>query len=147
MIQGSSSPLDNFAEDVQRLLGEVLDPEKLSELSVGLQEQFKKALDDDDAACMLPSYNYQLPHGRESGTYLALDVGGSKFRVALVELRGWGKEIKTEAQRSYQISDAVRQLKGQEFFDWMAGKIEEAVSSYEKHGVISMGLSWSFPIE
>jgi hexokinase len=144
--QAAGKPLDAFAEDVEHSLGEILDPERLSELSVGLRRQFKKAL-REDASCMLPSYNHQLPHGQECGTYLALDVGGSTFRVALVELRGPGKELKMEAQKSYKINDAVKQLEGRAFFNWMAGKIEETVSGHRGDGVLSMGLAWSFPIE
>jgi hexokinase len=144
--QAAKEPLDAFAEDVEHLLGEIEDPERLSELSLALQGQFKKAL-REDARCMLPSYNHQLPHGREHGTYLALDVGGSTFRAALVELRGPGKEMKIEAQKSYKINDAVKQLKGQAFFDWMAGKIEETIFGHRDDGVLSMGLAWSFPIE
>lgn len=148
----SAKSIDIFADDIQQLLSEILDPQKLLRLSIGLQRQFQKAL-RSDARCMLPSYNHQLPHGKERGTYLALDVGGSTFRVALVELLGSkenGTGIKLDALRSYKINDAIKQLKGEAFFDWMAGKIEETISGHTnvpRDGVLSMGLAWSFPIE
>lgn len=147
----STKSIDIFADDVEQLLGEILDPQKLLQLSIGLQRQFQKAL-RSDARCMLPSYNHQLPHGKERGTYLALDVGGSTFRVALVELSS-SKEnntgIKLDALRSYKINNAIKQLKGEAFFDWMAGKIGETISGHTrgKDDVLSMGLAWSFPIE
>lgn len=37
-------------------------------------------------SCMLPSFSHILPTGPERETYLALDVGGSNFRLALVKL-------------------------------------------------------------
>lgn len=148
----SGKSLDLFSENVEQLLREVLEPETLLQLSLGLQRQFQKAL-QSDASCMLPSYNHQLPHGNERGTYLALDVGGSTFRVALVELLGseeGGAGIKLDALKSYKINDKIKQLKGVAFFNWMAEKIEETISGHT-HGtrddVLSMGLAWSFPIE
>lgn len=148
----SGKSLDIFADEIEQLLGGISDPQMLLRLSVGLQKQFQKAL-SSDARCMLPSYNHQLPHGREKGTYLALDVGGSTFRVALVELSGPkenGSGIKLDALKSYKINDSIKQLKGEAFFDWMAGKIEETIFGHTgvpKDGVLSMGLAWSFPIE
>jgi hexokinase len=36
---------------------------------------------------MLPTYVTQLPSGKESNDILALDLGGSNFRVILIHLR------------------------------------------------------------
>jgi len=57
---------EDFARDVERLLGTVLNPAALTELSVGLQKQFRRAL-ISNPNCMLPSYNHQLPDGTECG--------------------------------------------------------------------------------
>ncbi|KKY18153.1 putative hexokinase [Phaeomoniella chlamydospora] len=104
--------------------------------------------------CMLPSYNHTLPSGNETGTFLALDVGGSTFRVALVSLTGrqHGQDgIKIVRVTSTAIDEKVRSLHGIEFFDWMATKIKHVVADeagvQERNGVIPLGLSWSFPIE
>lgn len=35
---------------------------------------------------MLPSYVRTIPNGTEQGNYLALDLGGTNFRVILVRL-------------------------------------------------------------
>lgn len=37
---------------------------------------------------MLPSYVRAVPNGTETGNFLALDLGGTNFRVLLIELRG-----------------------------------------------------------
>ena len=37
---------------------------------------------------MIPSFVSNLPKGNERGKYLALDLGGTNFRVCLVELKG-----------------------------------------------------------
>jgi len=146
--------MDDFLREVKRLFEAPLQPSNLLTISGKLQEQFKQKLQSSNI-CMLPSYNHTLPSGHERGTYLALDVGGSTFRVALVDLHG--KESGEEAMRiakmaTYKIDNSVRDLKGGAFFDWMAEKIKEVVADPEvqkNHGnsTLPMGLAWSFPIE
>lgn len=128
---------------------------RLGELSEGLRKQFLESM-EDNPLCMLPSYNHQLPSGDERGTFLALDVGGSTFRVALIELSGRdagaGQEGRILKGATFKINHGVKQLKGVLFFDWMAERIEETLSGHtEGHDMsdapLSMGLAWSFPIE
>jgi hexokinase len=113
---------------------------------------------------MLPSYNYALPTGRETGHFLSLDVGGSGVRIALVGLLGKTSEddearIEIVKVESSDIDESVRKLKGEEFFDWLAGEIERMVADDEVKkyladaeensgdGEMGMGVAWSFPIE
>ena len=111
---------------------------------------------------MLPSYNHLLPSGKEKGIYVALDVGGSTFRVAVLELYGKGAVSSSEAWnimtlQSFKIDESVKELRGLAFFDWLAERIEGVLETTEgleercpisgKRGNMSMGLSWSFPIE
>lgn len=37
---------------------------------------------------MLPSFVRAVPNGKEKGDFLALDLGGTNFRVLLIKLRG-----------------------------------------------------------
>lgn len=143
-----------FLEDVKKSF-EISDEERLLVLSNGLKAQFKESLHDHPIS-MQPSYNHQLPNGDECGTFLALDVGGSTFRVALIELSGRknsnGEKCRILKSESVKINSAIKQLKGLLFFDWMAARIEDTLSvQYEGQGKfevpVSMGLSWSFPIE
>ena len=144
--------LDDFLQEVKRLFEAPLDPANLLMLSGQLQEQFQKRLQASDI-CMLPSYNHTLPTGHERGTYLALDVGGSTFRVALVDLgRTAAKSMEIKTMQCHQIGNSVRLLEGHDFFDWMAARICETLDGYDReaaHGSepLRMGLSWSFPIE
>lgn len=141
---------DDFAIHVRHLLGVAVNSASLRKLSLALQGQFKVAL-MSDPRCMLPSYNHQLPHGQESGKFLALDVGGSTFRVALIELLGpqsEGEGIKIQSLKSYKIDNDVKHLEGLQFFDWLAGKIQDTLSGQDVGEVVlSTGLAWSFPIE
>jgi len=44
-----------------------------------------------DSQAMLPAYVFGWPSGNETGSYLAVDLGGTNLRVCLVELEGNGK--------------------------------------------------------
>jgi hexokinase len=144
--------LEDFLSEIRLLFEAPLEPANLLILSSKLQEQFTEKLQASNI-CMLPSYNHTLPTGRERGTYLALDVGGSTLRVALVELGMTGeKSMEIKTMQSHKIGESVRALSGHDFFDWMASRIKEDLEGYDRnaaHGpdALPMGLSWSFPIE
>jgi hexokinase len=146
--------LDDLLREIQRLLEAPLDPAQLLHMSGRLHDQFAPKLQASDI-CMLPSYNHKLPTGLEQGTYLALDVGGSTFRVAVVELSGRRpatKSMRIVNMKSYKIDNSVRHLRGTQFFDWMAEKIETAISDPQLKKIngastFPMGLAWSFPVE
>lgn len=53
----------------------------------------------------LPSFVTRLPKGDETGTFLALDLGGTNLRVCEVVLEGHGKY--RMRQKKYTISDEV----------------------------------------
>ncbi|KAF4979672.1 hypothetical protein FZEAL_4163 [Fusarium zealandicum] len=142
----------NEAEDL--LLGPV-DHDGLQQLSRDLRKQLLDRL-QTDMECMLPSYSHQLPQGTETGRFLALDVGGSTLRVALVELRGRlsniGQESKIVSIRNFHIGPDIKALEGMAFFDWMAKRISETLASeLDKHRSVDqplpMSMAWSFPIE
>lgn len=143
-----------LAEARELFLGPV-QTEALEGFSRKLKTQFTEAL-ASNPACMLPSYNHQLPDGREHGQYLALDVGGSTLRIALVELRtrvAQSSESRILTLESFKIERHIKNLEGMAFFDWMACRIVDTVSRAPQHEVntsekpLLMGLAWSFPIE
>ncbi|KAL8419042.1 hypothetical protein RB594_002303 [Gaeumannomyces avenae] len=147
-----------FLREAEELLLQPVNPAALCEFSLQLKAQLRERL-WSDAACMLPSYNHQLPDGSEHGRYLALDVGGSTLRVALVELDGKaeaGRGGKSSIVRmsTFRIDSDIKNLVGMDFFDWVAARIVETVSSAledaHENGSekpIPVGLAWSFPIE
>ncbi|QDS75424.1 hypothetical protein FKW77_003658 [Venturia effusa] len=146
--------MDDFLQEARRLFQSPITTTNMLAMSDALQEEFKQKLQSSNIS-MLPSYIYTLPTGQERGSYLALDVGGSTFRVAFVELNG--RDSEKESMRivkmcTYKIGNLVKALEGHEFFDWMAEKIQETLNDsvvVEVHGTetLIMGLAWSFPIE
>ncbi|KAH8884699.1 actin-like ATPase domain-containing protein [Thozetella sp. PMI_491] len=146
-----------IADFLKEAEGLLLDPTRadgLKQLSQKFKAQFRDGL-MSNPACMLPSYNHQLPDGDERGQYLALDVGGSTLRVAMVELRSQGTQGRVSEiirMQSFKIDPEIKKLEGMEFFGWMADKIVETTSTSVKsesglNGPLPVGLAWSFPIE
>lgn len=147
---------NDFLKEAEEQLLQPVQGDALKEFSRKLKAQFKEGL-LTNPACMLPSYNHQLPNRSEHGQYLALDVGGSTLRIALVELRGRTSDGSGDGSRilrleSFKIEREMKNLEGMAFFDWMAQKIVSTVSkavgsdnTAEKP--LLMGMAWSFPIE
>lgn len=143
--------LDDFADEVESLFTAPLSTSKMIDMSEKIRAQFRHCL-QSSPCCMLPSYTHALPSGSEKGTYLALDVGGSTFRVALIELHGREEEMRIVRVSSSHIDNSVKLLEGTQFFDWMAGQIDnmlkEVGTDYGRGEVpLPIGLSWSFPID
>lgn len=147
--------IQEFLKEAEALFLDPVAQDALQQLSSNLRKQLLERL-ESDMECMLPSYSHQLPRGTEVGRFVALDVGGSTLRVALVELCGRmsniGEESRIVSMRNFHISPDIKALEGMAFFDWMAARIMETLSSeLEQHGEsdgpLPMSMAWSFPIE
>lgn len=146
--------MDDFAAEVKGPLEAPLQVERLLEMSARLQDEYKESMRSSNIS-MLPSYQHTLPTGNEQGDFLALDVGGSTFRIALIRLTGKRNEgdgLQVRRVRSFPIDEKIRQLTGQSFFDWMASRIGDMLTEYNHmNGTtdarLQMGLAWSFPVE
>lgn len=148
--------METLLKEVRDLFEQQLRVEHLLALSKKLQAEFKECL-QSSPSCMLPSHNYTLPNGKEQGTYLAMEVGGSTLRVALVDLHGRDKPrqcLRIRRIVTSTIDNCVRDLRGLAFFDWIAEKVGEmlladkaASDHMEWKEPLPMGIAWSFPIE
>ncbi|XP_056636902.1 hexokinase type 2-like [Diorhabda sublineata] len=92
-----------------------------------------------------PTYVQNLPDGSETGKYLALDLGGSNFRVLLVEL---ANKSYTMDQKIYSIPQETMTGPGEELFDFIATCLSEYTT---EKGVnndnLPLGFTFSFPLE
>ena len=150
-----SKTLQEFLKEAEAALLGPVSGEGLHELSIGLKEQFIERL-QQDKQCMLPSYSHQLPLGTEQGEYVALDVGGSTLRVAVVALRGREASVDKQSEiisiHSYRINQDVKNLQGMQFFGWMAEKVSQSLAESGTHEnnsekPLPIACAWSFPIE
>lgn len=150
--QSFSRNMEDLMLEVEDLFERQLRIESLLSMSRKLQAELRERLKSSPQS-MLPSHNYTLPTGQEQGIYLALEVGGSTLRVALVELRGQGVNQERLRVRRIEISpiDAnVRNLRELAFFDWIAARIGDMLAmevNTKMDEPLRMGIAWSFPIE
>ena len=134
--------------------GFTLTPEIYKSIIGGFKQECEQGLNTASAsglATMIPSYVTRLPTGHETGTYLALDIGGSTLRVCAVELLGRGQVNVTEVK--HLITDTLRSSSTIVFFDWIADTIAELYTLLPEETrddaapPLAMGVSWSFPLE
>lgn len=112
----------------------------IKELELGLRDEESATIK------MLITYVRELSRGDEVGTYLALDLGGTHFRVLLVKMPGDGEEPRVTSVVHDIPDDLLRSQNGQQLFDYIALKLLEFVQQHKlKRRRISLGFTFSFP--
>ncbi len=96
---------------------------------------------------MIPTY-VNIPAGNEKGRFIALDLGGTNFRILKLELMGKGKIGDLKA-RKFVLDKKHITGKGKNLFDFVARCIKvfmkkEKMSYDEK---MPIGFTFSFPVE
>ncbi|TRY63078.1 hypothetical protein TCAL_11505 [Tigriopus californicus] len=96
----------------------------------------------------LPTFVRHMPSGKEQGKYLALDLGGTNFRVMVVELLGSPQKQPLITVRKYPIPVAVMSGSGEELFDHIALCMLRFLSEIQLHPEnMALGFTFSFPCE
>lgn len=111
-----------------------------------IAKELELGLSDEDSATikMLITYVRELSRGDETGSYLALDLGGTHFRVLLVELKDGQAKVTTAVHDIPH--DLLVTRHGSELFDYIALKLLEFVQQHKLHRRrISLGFTFSFP--
>ncbi|XP_029354302.1 putative hexokinase HKDC1 [Echeneis naucrates] len=133
-----------------------LTDDQLKEISATFQAEMKKGLSSDSNAAaavkMLPTHVHSTPVGSEKGEFLALDLGGSKFKVLQVKVKeGMGiirGGVEME-EKTYPIPEELLMGKGAELFDLVSESLkdfmqEKNIDLEKKH---PLALTFSFPCE
>ncbi|XP_034512571.1 hexokinase-3 isoform X1 [Ailuropoda melanoleuca] len=133
----------------RRLLEETLAPFRLNHKQLAaVQAQMREAMvkglrGEASSLRMLPTYVRATPDGTERGDFLALDLGGTNFRVLLVRVTAGGVKITSQV---YSIPEDVAQGSGQQLFDHIVDCI---VDFQQKQGLsgqsLPLGFTFSFP--
>ncbi|KAL0979205.1 hypothetical protein UPYG_G00182100 [Umbra pygmaea] len=129
-----------------------LSDENLMDVSVRFRREMDKGLGRDSnptaAVKMLPTFVRSTPDGTEKGDFLALDLGGSNFRVLLVKVSDNGKQKVEMENQIYAIPEELMRGCGSELFDHIA----ECLANFlEKMGIknqkLPLGFTFSFPCQ
>ncbi|XP_004932651.2 hexokinase type 2 isoform X3 [Bombyx mori] len=122
---------------------------QIKEIMCRLHNDLKKGLsraDHDKATvkCWI-TYIQDLPNGKERGKFLALDLGGTNFRVLIINL---GENHFDMQSKIYAIPKHIMTGTGIALFDHIA----ECLANFMKeHGVyeerLALGFTFSFPLK
>jgi len=110
-------------------------------------EMKKGLVDDKQTLKMIPSHVIRRPNGSETGSYLALDLGGSNFRVCEVILEGNG--IARVRQRKYTVSEELKTGSGEALFDFFADCVGAFIAEADPAAHLTerkLGFTFSFPV-
>ncbi|KAM4579378.1 hexokinase-2 isoform 2-T2 [Fundulus diaphanus] len=144
---------DDHEQKVDKYLHQFkLSDKTLMELSMRFRREMDKGLCRDTnptaAVKMLPTFVRSTPDGTEQGEFLALDLGGSNFRVLLVKVKGNGEQKVDMESQIYDIPELVMTGSGSELFDHIADCLADFL---EKMGIkdkkLPLGFTFSFPCQ
>ncbi|CAG9796018.1 unnamed protein product [Diatraea saccharalis] len=129
-----------------RLSDMMLGGAELRRVGAVFERELERGLQEEPSSLQMENtYIPELPDGTEEGLFLALDLGGTNFRVLLLELRGG--QLVREDVKQYHISDALRLGPGEDLFNFLADCVLDFVQSegMEKES-LSLGFTFSFPM-
>lgn len=112
-----------------------------------MQKEMKDGLAKDNGSNlkMIPSYVHWLPTGKEEGQFLALDLGGSNFRVLLLNLDGKGGC--TSSFDKYVLSTELMTGTGEALFDFIADCVKKFLDKNNIFKRLTLGFTFSFPVQ
>ncbi|KAK2494722.1 hypothetical protein MC885_008475, partial [Smutsia gigantea] len=94
---------------------------------------------------MLPTYVCGMPDGTEKGKFLALDLGGTNFRVLLVKIRSGRRSVRMY-NKIFAIPLEIMQGTGEELFDHIVQCIADFLNYMGLKGAqLPLGFTFSFP--
>ncbi|XP_066495316.1 hexokinase-2 [Tiliqua scincoides] len=132
--------LDPLRLDLQQLLE--IKKRMRQEMEFGLAKETHA----EAAVKMLPTYVCATPDGTEKGDFLALDLGGTNFRVLLVKIRSGTRRSVEMHNKIYSIPQDVMQGTGEELFDHIVHCIADFLEYMGMKGVsLPLGFTFSFP--
>uniref|UniRef100_A0A8C7MRK7 Hexokinase-2 n=1 Tax=Oncorhynchus kisutch TaxID=8019 RepID=A0A8C7MRK7_ONCKI len=111
-----------------------------------IQNGLGKKTHDSATIKMWPTYVLSTPDGSENGDFLALDLGGTNFRVLLVKIRSGKRRTVEMHNKIYAIPMEVMQGTGEELFDHIVQCISDFLDYMGmKNTRLPLGFTFSFP--
>uniref|UniRef100_A0A0V0J1R5 Phosphotransferase n=2 Tax=Schistocephalus solidus TaxID=70667 RepID=A0A0V0J1R5_SCHSO len=96
---------------------------------------------------MINTFTTALPLGNETGKYLALDLGGTNYRLLLVTFEAPQTPPKIE-EEMYVIAQELQQGESEALFGFIAGTVKKFL---QNRGLldtpIDLGFTFSFPVQ
>ncbi|KAI0069169.1 hypothetical protein BV25DRAFT_1896196 [Artomyces pyxidatus] len=152
-------------EKIKALLDDIeqsfeLDEEALKTITGQFLADFNLGLSEyGQAMAMIPTFVTGVPNGTETGTFLALDLGGTNLRVCQVDL--FGDQTFNLKQQKYKVSEQLKTGEATVLFDYLADSVDAFLTSSagsptnphtpgelgQDPPALPLGLTFSFPVE
>lgn len=125
----------------------IISPETLKKITAHFITELDKGLSVEGGNIpMIPGWVLDFPTGKETGDYLAIDLGGTNLRVVLVKLGG-NRDFDT-TQSKFALPSTMRTATSDELFDFIAKCLKSFVDEEYPEGVTSplpLGFTFSYP--
>ncbi|XP_012220068.1 hexokinase type 2 isoform X3 [Linepithema humile] len=116
----------------------------MQRLSDEINRGLSRQTHDDATVKCFTTYVQDLPNGTEKGNFLALDLGGTNFRVLLITLDGQNFDMKSKI---YAIPQSLMLGTGTQLFDHIAQCLALFVKDLKlQNEVLPLGFTFSFPL-
>ncbi|XP_054722126.1 hexokinase-2-like [Uloborus diversus] len=125
----------------------ILSDDVLLKVSALLLQEFNNGLSAQNhktaTVKMFPTFVRDVPDGSEQGKFLALDLGGTNFRVLCIDLDGDQFNMINEI---YEIPQSIMLGSGEQLFDHIAECLGHCLEQLGlTHRTLPLGFTFSFP--
>ncbi|TKR81417.1 hypothetical protein L596_015287 [Steinernema carpocapsae] len=124
----------------------LLEDHTLKRVMDAMLDSMEKGLAPETAPTMkmIPSFVRSGPNGSERGDFLALDLGGSHFRVLVIRLTDDDCQQRSEI---FELPDRIVQGSGDKLFDHIAQCLADFMKKYDlmDREKLPLGFTFSFP--
>lgn len=96
---------------------------------------------------MNPTWVMAVPDGNETGTYLALDMGGTNLRVCEVTLTDKKSEFNM-VQSKYRIPEELKSGESEALWDYLADCVKKFLETHSSGPIkkkLPLGFTFSYP--
>lgn len=144
-MKPKNDPIDIYLKDLSEQFE--IGPKDHKDFITAFQQEMARGLKKEQSSLKMISSFVKRPTGREKGRYLALDLGGTNFRVMAVELSG-SRSFKVLSTSKYVIPKELMTGDGKLLFDFIASQLgsfldEKRLSRAQAYG---LGFTFSFPV-
>ncbi|XP_023393622.1 hexokinase-1 [Pteropus vampyrus] len=129
-----------------------LSDETLIDIMTRFKREMKHGLSRDFNATatvkMLPTFVRSIPDGSEKGDFIALDLGGSSFRILRVQVNlEKNKNVHMESE-TYETAEDIMHGSGSQLFDHVAECLGDFMEKRKiKDKKLPVGITFSFPCQ
>ncbi|KAI1134998.1 hexokinase [Hypoxylon sp. FL0543] len=127
-----------------------IDTAKLKQITKHFVSELEKGLSVEGGSIpMNPTWVMGFPDGSETGTYLALDMGGTNLRVCEITLTDNKSEFDI-IQSKYRMPEELKTGESEELWEYIADCLKQFIETHHgevpaSEGKIPLGFTFSYP--